>query len=90
MDIQIIGEDELEFVPRGRKSTVSPELVDALKKLPKGKAAKLTGMKINPKAETAKTDKARVGATIRSAATQAKVTVRIFWATDGTPQVVRK
>jgi hypothetical protein len=88
MKFQIIEETALEFTPRGRKSNVEPELVEALKTLPKGKAVKITDMKLNPKTDTFKTDKARVSATIRSAGKQAKVNVKIMWATDGTPQVV--
>jgi hypothetical protein len=90
MDIQIIGEDELSFVPRGRKTTVSPELVKALASLPKGKAARLVSLTVAPNDPDAKAAKARVGAQIRAAAKAAGVKVGILWSPDGVPQVVRK
>lgn len=90
MEFEFINESDMEFVPRGRKTTVPPQLVEALKKLTAGKACKITGMKVNPKATTFKTDKARVGAVIRQGAKQAKVVVTISWAQDGTPQVVKR
>jgi len=90
MDFEFINESDMEFVPRGRKTTVPPELVAALGKLTVGKACRVTGLKVNPKALTFKTDKARVGAVIRQGANQAKVKVSISWAQDGTPQVVKR
>lgn len=89
-EFEFIDEGSMEFVQRGRKSNVPPALIDALAKMPKGKAVRLTGMKVNVKAPTVKTDKARVGATIRSASAQAKVKVQILWSPDGVPQVVKK
>jgi hypothetical protein len=47
-------------------------------------------LKVNVKSATVKTDKARIGATIRSASVQAKVKVQILWSPDGVPQIVRK
>ena len=90
MDYEVIEETELEFVPRGRQSLVPQELVNALLKLGKGKALKLTGMQVNPTAKTFKTDKARISATIRLAAKQAKCEVLIRESTSGIPQVVKK
>lgn len=90
MDIQIIGSEEVEFVPRGRKTTVSPELVKALASLPKGKAARLTSLAVSPASPDAKKEKARVGAQVRAAAKAAKVSVSILWSPEGVPQVVRK
>jgi hypothetical protein len=90
MDFEVIEETELEFVPRGRQSLVPQELVSAMAKLGKGKALKLTGMQVNPTAKTFKTDKARISATIRQAAKQAKCEVLIRWSTSGIPQVVKK
>ena len=88
-EFEFIDEGAMEFVARGRKSEVSPALVNALKSMPKGKAVKLTALRIDLKADNAKTEKARVGATIRKAASLAGVKVGIRWATDGTPQAVR-
>lgn len=80
----------MEFTQRGRKSNVPPALVKAIQEMPKGKGVRLTSMKVNPKAATVKTDKARIGATIRSASVQAKVKVQILWSPDGVPQIVKK
>jgi|LauGreDrversion4_2_1035121.scaffolds.fasta_scaffold821584_1 hypothetical protein len=90
MNIEIIEVGDMEFVPRGRTSLVPQELVDALKKIGKGKALKLTDMKVDVSAKTYKTDKARVSATIRQAAKQAGVSVEIRWSQAGIPQVVKK
>ena len=87
---EFIDEGDMEFVPRGRKSNVSPELVKALTQLKKGQACKLTGMKVDLKLANAKTEKARISATIRQASKQAKVAIVIRWSGDGTPQVVKK
>ena len=86
---EFIGEDALEFVSRGRKSTVPPALVEALRKLTPKQALKLSSFTVNTKSANAKTDKARYGAIIRSAAKQANVTVTIMWSSAGVPQVVR-
>jgi len=88
MEFEFIDEGDMEFIPRGRKSNVPPELVAMLLKFPKGKACRVVALKLDPKAKTFKTDKARVGATIRSAGKQASVKVRIAWASDGTPMIV--
>ena len=58
-DFEIIELTEVEYVRRGRKSNVDPKVVDALTKLPKGKAIALTTMKQDPKSPTYATDKAR-------------------------------
>jgi hypothetical protein len=47
-------------------------------------------MQVNPTAKTYKTDKARVSATLRQAAKQAKCEVQIRWSANGTPQLVKK
>jgi len=92
MDIklEVINEDEMEFVSRGRKSNVPQALVDAISKLAKGKVARITSLKVDNTSKTAKTDKARVSAVIRQAGKQAGKAVRIAWSQDGTPQVLVK
>jgi len=90
VEFEVIEESAMEFVPRGRQSLVPQELVNALTKLGKGKALKLTGMQVNPTAKTFKTDKARISATLRQAAKQAKCEVQIRWSANGTPQLVKK
>jgi hypothetical protein len=88
IDFEIIDEADVEFVRRGRKSSVSPELVEMLKKLPKGKTAKITSMAGNPKNEKEyTTHKARISATLRSAGKQAGKKVKITWTPSGVPQV---
>lgn len=86
---EFIGDDELEFTSRGRKSTVPPQLVEALRKLTPKQALKLTSFSVDMKSAKAKTDKARYGAIIRSASKQANVTVSIMWSLSGVPQVIR-
>ena len=83
-NFEIVSETDLEFTKRGRKSTVSPNLVSAISKLKKGQGLKLTGMAVDPKSPKAKTDKARVSAQIR----QAGKKVAIRWSISGVPQVV--
>ena len=83
MEFQVIKADEMEVTPRGRKSTVSPELVKAIAKLGPKDALVLNGM-----TATTKKDKARVSAQIRGAAKQAKREVGIRWSRAGVPQVI--
>jgi hypothetical protein len=89
MDFEFIDENEIESVKRGRKSTVSPELVEAFRKVPTGKAVKITALAGDPSdAEAYKLHKASASATIRSAGTQAGKKVKISWSSAGVPQVV--
>lgn len=87
---EIIDESAMEFTPRGRKSNVPQELVNALKGLKTGMAVRLTdkAFTVSPKSETAKTDRARISAMIRSAGKIAGVEVSIKWSPIGVPQVV--
>lgn len=87
-DFEVVSEDTLEFSKRGRKSQVNPALVEAISKLRKGQALKLSGMRVNLSDPKAKTEKARVSATIRQAGKQAGKKVGIRWSTNGIPQVV--
>jgi len=86
---QIIDETALEFVQRGRKSNADPELVDALRKLTKGKALAIASQKVDMKAEAliVKTEKARISAGLRQAVKLADVTIAIRWSPSGVPQV---
>jgi hypothetical protein len=86
---QIIDESALEFVQRGRKSNADPELVDALRKLTKGKALAVASEKVDmtSPAEVVKTEKARVSANLRSAGKLAGVKVAIRWSPAGVPQI---
>jgi hypothetical protein len=86
---QIIDEAALEFVQRGRKSNADPELVDALRKLTKGKALALPSEKVDmtSPAEVVKTEKARISANLRSAGKLAGVKVAIRWSPVGVPQI---
>lgn len=87
-EFEVVNEDTLEFSKRGRKSKVNPALVEAIGKLRKGQALKLSGMRVNLTDPKAKTEKARVSATIRQAGKQAGKKVGIRWSTTGIPQVV--
>lgn len=87
MDFEFIDESAIQGVKRGRKSTCPPELVDALSKLPKGKAMVVKAFALDPKSATYGKDKATKGATIRTAGKQAGVKVSIVWTPAGVPQV---
>jgi len=87
-DFEVVSEDTLEFSKRGRKSQVNPALVEAIGKLRKGQALKLSGMKVDLTSPKAKTEKARHSATIRQAGKQAGKKVAIRWSTSGVPQVI--
>jgi hypothetical protein len=88
MQFEVINESEMQFISRGRKSTVAPELVEQIKKLAKGKAIAVTSMKVTAKGNEAKTERARYGAQIRAAAKQAGRKVTIRWSVAGVPQIV--
>lgn len=87
MDFEIIGDDEVVSVKRGRKSTVDPQLVEALKSLPKGSAVRIKGMACDPKAPDYKSAKATKSAQIRTAGKSAGLSVSVMWSPDGVPQV---
>ena len=87
---EFIDEGDMEFVPRGRKSNVSPELVKALTSLKKGQACKLTGMKVDLKLANAKTEKARISQQSAKRQSRQKLQSSIRWSGDGTPQVCTK
>lgn len=87
MDFEFIDENEIESVKRGRKSTVPQALVDALAKMPAGKAVVVRDLALDPKADEYKTQKATVSSTIRQAGKLAGVEVAIAWSPNGVPQV---
>jgi hypothetical protein len=90
MDFELIDESEIEAVSRGRKSTVPAELVEALAKMPKGKAIRINDLALDTKSDDYKNDKASTSAVIRSAGRQAGVEVSIQWSSVGVPQVTIK
>jgi len=86
----IVDAQSIQFVKRGRKAHVDPELVDALRGLPVGKAIALVTMKQNPDAPSYANDKSRIASSIRTACKSAGLTgYRILWSPQGVPQVVR-
>lgn len=88
MDFEFIDENEIESVSRGRKSTVSPELVEAFRNAPAGKAVKIVMHAGDPRdAEAYLLHKASVSAMLRSAGKQAGKVARIVWSPAGVPQV---
>lgn len=87
-DFEFINSDEIEFVKRGRKSNVDPKLVTMLSQLPKGKAVAISSLKVDPKADNFRTEKARISSQIRTACRQANLDqFRILWTPNGVPQV---
>lgn len=86
---EIIGSDEMETTPRGRKSQASPALVKALRDLRAGSALRLSSYSVPSKGDpkTVRKDRMRVSARIRSAAKAAEVSVLIRWSPAGIPQV---
>ena len=89
-DFEIMDSGDAEYVRRGRKAHVDQKLVDALAKLPKGKAIALTSLAQNPKADTFANDKARIASQVRTACRLANIQgYRILWSPAGVPQVVR-
>ena len=88
MDFEFIDENEIESVKRGRKSTVSPELVEAFRTAPTGKAIRVAMLAGDPTdAEAYLLHKASASAMLRSAGTQAGKKVKISWSPAGVPQV---
>jgi hypothetical protein len=89
-DFEIINADDISFVKRGRKASVNPALVEALKTLANGKAMALKSLKVDPKANNFANEKARIASQIRTACREANLTnFRILWSPQGIPQVVR-
>jgi hypothetical protein len=85
-----VDANEITFVKRGRKSNADPELIEKLKGLPVGKALAIRSMKVDPKADNFRNEKARIGSQIRTACAAANlVGFRILWSPEGVPQVVR-
>ena len=90
-DFDIFDAGDAEFVRRGRKASIDQKLVEALSKLPKGKAMALKSLGQNPTAPTFANDKARIASQIRTACKLAGVKdFSILWSPAGVPQVLRK
>lgn len=87
MDYEIISDDEVVAVKRGRKSTVDPKLVETLKSAPSGSYIRATGLKCDPKSDKYRSDKATKSAQIRTAGKSAGVEVSVIWSPDGVPQI---
>lgn len=88
---EFIDADQVEFVHRGRQSSVSPELVAKLSRLPKGKAYAVKEMALDPNSPDYRTQKNNVSSKIRNACQQAgldKISLR--WSPAGVPQVINK
>jgi hypothetical protein len=87
-EFEIIPEDEIQKVARGRKSNVDPKLVEGLRNLKKGSAVRLPKMKCDPKSVDYKKDKARVSANLRAAMKMAgHGKFGIVFTPDGIPQI---
>lgn len=90
MDFEFIDETDIESVKRGRKSSADPNLVEALRKLPEGKAVVVKDLALDPKDPDYKSHKQTVSAQIRSAGKQAGLEVSISFTPAGVPQVKRR
>lgn len=89
-EFEVIDSSSVEFVKRGRKSKVDPDLVKHLKTLPAGKTLSIRRMALNPQDANFRKDKARVSSQIRNACRSAGIdTPNIRWSIDGVPQVMR-
>jgi hypothetical protein len=87
MDFEIIEETDIVSVRRGRKSSVSPELVKALGALKVGQAIRIPSLSCDPRSDDFGNQKSSKSATIRSAGNNAGVKVEILWSPEGVPQV---
>jgi len=88
-DFEIISADEVQSTPRGRKP--NPEtlkLAQALANVKVGQAVLVKSMTVDLKDQNVKTEKARIGSAIRTAANIAGRNVKIHWSASGVPQVV--
>lgn len=90
MDYEFIDEGDIEATKRGRKSSASPKLIQALRDLPVGKAVVVKDLALDPTDPDYKSHKQTVSAQIRSAGTQAGVEVAIAFSPQGVPQVKRR
>lgn len=89
-EFEIIDSSSVEFVKRGRKTKVDPDLVKHLKALPAGKTLSIRRMALDPLHPDFRKDKARVSSQIRNACRSAGIeTPNIRWSVDGVPQVMR-
>lgn len=88
---EVIQASEVRRVPRGRKSNVDPALVTSLRTLKAGQVVRISGMACTPGTTDYGKDKARVGATLRSALKAAGFQAfKIEWSPEGVPQVTIK
>lgn len=88
-DFEVIPSENVERSARGRKpSTAAVKIAAVLATLKPGQTVVLKGLKVDLNGNDAGKQKARVAATIRSAARMAGLTVKIaFRPSDGAPQV---
>lgn len=88
---EIIEEEEVTSVSRGRKSSVDPQLIEGLRGLTKGKAIRIPSQKLDPKADNYKTEKARISAMLRTAMRAAgHHDFSIIFTPEGVPQIKMK
>ena len=89
-ETEFLDASEIEFVRRGRKSNIDPDLVNLLARLPKGKAVALNSLRQDPTHPDYAGIKSRISAQVRSACKSAGLTDHsIRWSPSGVPQVVR-
>lgn len=87
-DYEFIDESEIESVKRGRKTAVPADVIDLMKKIPKGKGLLLKKYALDTSdLETYKKGKAKLSAMFRKAGKFAGVHVTTTWSPSGIPQV---
>lgn len=90
-EIEFIDANEVEFVRRGRVSSIPADVIETLSRLPVGKAWAIKKYALDANSPDYKSEKNRVGATIRNACAQAglgKISLR--WSPTGVPQVINR
>ena len=86
---EFIDASEVEFVPRGKKSSVDPAIVAKLAILPAGKAYPMRSLALDPNDENYRNAKTRVTSVIRNACAHAGlVKFSVRWSPSGVPQVI--
>jgi len=85
---EVIDADEVQSVPRGRKSNIDPTLVDALRSVKAGQAIRIPSEQCDPTSPDYRKEKARVSAMLRSGMKAAGRTGSIVFTPEGVPQII--
>jgi hypothetical protein len=83
-----IDANDVTGTPRGRKSSVDPQLIDAFRGLSAGRAIRIPSQKLDPTADNYRNEKARVSAMLRTAMRAAgHDDFSIIFSPEGIPQI---